>query len=96
MLYKSIRLINYKAFDDITFSLISKNNTPKNIAIIYGANGSGKSTILESFATLHDLTHTMDITNTLDILKEKLNHPIHKPIQILHIEFQSKAIFQIH
>lgn len=73
MLYKSIRLINYKAFDDITFSLTSKNKTPKNLAIIYGGNGSGKSTILESFSTLHDLTHTMDITNTLDIFKEKLN-----------------------
>lgn len=74
MLYKKLHLINYKAFDDITFSLVSKNNQSKNLAIIYGANGSGKSTILEAFATLHDLMNTKDISNTLDLIREKMSN----------------------
>ena len=74
MLFKKLQLSNYKAFDDVTFSLTSKKNTPKQIAIIYGANGSGKSTILEAFATLNDLLKTKDITNTLDSIRDKISN----------------------
>lgn len=73
MLYKKIQLKNYKSFEDVTFSLASKNFGIKHSSILYGSNGSGKSTILESFATLYDLMQTKDITNTLDSLKERIN-----------------------
>lgn len=72
MLYTNLRLKNYKVFNDISFSLLSKKNVPKHLAIIYGANGSGKSTILEAFAILDDLMNTKDISNTFDYLKDKM------------------------
>ena len=73
MICTKLQLKNYKVFDDVTFSLTSRNNSPKNLAIIYGANGSGKSTILEAFVTLYDLMNTKDITNTLDAIKDRLS-----------------------
>ena len=56
-----IKLKNYKSYNDITFDFRGKNNAPKKLIIVYGANGSGKSSLIQVFNTLDDLFSTMQV-----------------------------------
>lgn len=60
-----IKLKNYKSYNDITFDFRGKNNVPKKLIIVYGANGSGKSSLIQVFNTLDDLFSTMQIKNII-------------------------------
>ena len=52
---KRIELINYKSFKNVTIDFSDTKTKTKNIAIIYGENGSGKSNIISALYFLKDL-----------------------------------------
>lgn len=59
-MFTKIILKNFKSFDNLTFD-ISTNKTAKNLVILYGKNGSGKSNVMSSFVFLSELMMTMDV-----------------------------------
>ena len=42
-MFTSIHLENYKTFSNLTVNLAQKNGDPKNLVLLYGENGAGKS-----------------------------------------------------
>ena len=69
-MFTRINLKNFRSFDIIDFDLTEKNNEAKNLAIVYGENGSGKSNLMSSFVLLAELINTM---NVRDRYEELLN-----------------------
>lgn len=65
-MFTKVVLKNYRSFDTITFDLTGKNNHAKNLAIIYGENGCGKSNLMSSFALLKDLSNTMNVRDSYE------------------------------
>ncbi len=68
---KSIRLVNYKAFRDITFDLTDKSNKIKNLAFIYGENGAGKSALVSSIVFLKDSINSLNFKSKLEKIMAK-------------------------
>ena len=66
-MFTKIRLKNFKSFGDITFD-ISSNKTAKNLVVLYGKNGAGKSNIMSSFVFLKELMSTMDVRDRYEAL----------------------------
>lgn len=71
-----IKLKNYRSLTDFELNLASKNNTPVKFAVIYGENGSGKSSIISVFDMLYESFQTMNIKNT--IMHFLAEHPDHE------------------
>ena len=69
-MFTKIRLQNFRSFGDITLDLTEKSGTPKNIAVIYGENGAGKSNLASAFVLLGEIFSTM---NVRDMYEEFLN-----------------------
>ena len=69
-MFTRIRLQNFRSFGDITLDLTEKSGTPKNIAVIYGENGAGKSNLASAFVLLGEIFSTM---NVRDMYEEFLN-----------------------
>lgn len=67
-MFTKIRLQNFRTFNNIVFDLASKNGTPKNLAIIYGENGVGKSNLVSAFVLLCELMATMDVRDMYEEL----------------------------
>lgn len=71
-MFTKIRLKNFRTFDDIEFDLTTKSGAPKNLAIIYGENGVGKSNLTSAFVLLCELMATMDVRDMYeDLLTQK-------------------------
>lgn len=68
IMFTRINLRNFRSFDSIEFDLTKKGNSPKNLAIIYGENGAGKSNLLSAFVLLDELLGTMDVRDTYEEL----------------------------
>ena len=68
IMFTRIKLRNFRSFDSIEFDLTKKGNSPKNLAIIYGENGAGKSNLLSAFVLLDELLGTMDVRDTYEEL----------------------------
>lgn len=77
-----IHLKNFKSFTDSTFNFSGKNNQPKPIILLYGANGSGKTNFIDvfyclscTFDTLNSHNYFMQLLseNNPDIKQERLN-----------------------
>ena len=66
-MFTKIRLKNFKSFGDITFD-ISSNKTAKNLVVLYGKNGAGKSNVMSSFVFLKELMSTMDVRDRYEAL----------------------------
>ena len=66
---KNLRLKNYRNHKDI------KVKPEKNIIVIYGKNGSGKTNILESISLL-DSTNGLRNVNLFEVVSDKLKGPI--------------------
>lgn len=60
-MFTKITLRNFRSFDRITLDLCEKNNVAKNLSIIYGENGSGKSNLVSAFVLLNELFQTMQV-----------------------------------
>lgn len=69
-MFTKIRLQNFRSFGNIEFDLTQKNGSPKNLAIVYGENGAGKSNLMYAFVLLNELLLTMNIR---DAYEEFLN-----------------------
>ena len=69
-MFTRIRLQNFRSFGDIVLDLTEKNGQPKNLAVIYGENGAGKSNLASAFVLLGELFSTMDVR---DMYEEFLN-----------------------
>lgn len=75
-MFTCIKLKNFKSFKDVSIDLSSKKNETKNIAVIYGINGSGKTTITQAFLLLKRTIETMEVRGVLnDFLDEKITPP---------------------
>lgn len=70
MMFTKLRLKNYKSLIDVEFKLV-KNGKPKNLALLYGENGAGKSNIANAFFTLLDTIQTMDVKEYIKELLEE-------------------------
>lgn len=67
-MFTKIKLQNFRTFDNIEFNLTTKGNAPKNLAIIYGENGVGKSNLVSAFVLLCELMATMDVRDMYEEL----------------------------
>ncbi|WP_352415192.1 AAA family ATPase [Oscillibacter ruminantium] len=71
-MFTKVHVQNFKCFSDLEFDLTGRGGTPKNLILIYGENGAGKSNIAAIFYALVELMQTMDIN---DIYQQLLNMP---------------------
>jgi AAA15 family ATPase/GTPase len=71
-MFTKITLDNFRSFEHIEFDLSGMGNRPKNCAIIYGENGSGKSNLISSFVFLKETLETLGNTNEAEPLKERI------------------------
>ena len=55
----NIRLQNYKSFTNINFNLMKNKNEVRNLALIYGENGAGKSNLISAINNLRSLFDTI-------------------------------------
>lgn len=88
-MFTYIKLKNFKSFANVTIDFQSKKNSAKNLSIIFGSNGSGKSTIVQAFFTLHRTLGTMRIKDLImELIENKMveseNIPI-KPEKMMEI-----------
>ena len=75
-MFTCINLKNFKSFKDVSIDFSAKKNEAKKLAVIYGINGSGKTTITQAFLLLKRTIETMEIRGVLtDFLDEKITPP---------------------
>lgn len=88
-MFTYIKLKNYKSFKEITLDLQTKKKEAKPLVVIYGANGSGKSTIVQAFLTLQKTMRTMQVKDLLkDLLENKIDASENTPFNSeMMIEF---------
>lgn len=70
-MFLRVTLWNFRSFDHIVFDLTDKAKRPKNLAIIYGENGSGKSNLVSAFVLVSELMQTMNIRDRVEELLGK-------------------------
>ena len=68
---KKLILINYRCFGRLELDLTKKKDEAKKIAVIYGENGSGKTTIISAIHFLHNTLGTMLYQESIDDFVEK-------------------------
>ncbi|MDD4187268.1 MAG: AAA family ATPase [Bacilli bacterium] len=68
---KYIKLKNYKSLTNLEVDFMRTRNRPKDLILIYGENGAGKSNFATAFYTLYETTRTMSSSEMLkDIMKQ--------------------------
>lgn len=81
-MFTYLKLKNFKTFKDVEIDLQSKKKMPKSLIVVYGANGSGKTTVSQAFQTLKRTMTTMQVKGILkDLLDEKLSPPDDFPLK---------------
>lgn len=68
-MFTSLKLKNYKSLVNVQMDLL-KASEPKNIVLLYGENGAGKSNIASAFVTLMDTLRTLSTKNYIQKLIE--------------------------
>ena len=68
-----IELKNFKSFSNVELDLMKNKSVVKNMALIYGENGAGKSNIISSIYCLQSLFDTMLIRDDLQEMMQMLN-----------------------
>lgn len=72
-MFTKIILKNFKSFKNVEINLELKKGESKPLVIIYGENGSGKTTISQAFLALERTMQTMQIKGMLkDLLEDKV------------------------
>lgn len=56
--FRSLEFENYKSFDKVNFDLMLTKKKVKNLAVIYGENGVGKSTVISAIKNLRQSLDT--------------------------------------
>lgn len=72
-MFTKVILKNFRSFDNISFDLSENNNTAKQLVIVYGENGSGKSNLMSSFVFLSELLKTMDVRDRYEELLNRVS-----------------------
>lgn len=81
-MFTNVKLKNFKSFKDVEINLQSKKGEYKPLAIVYGENGSGKTTISQAFLALKRTMETMQLKGMLkDLLDEKFTPPEDFPLK---------------
>lgn len=81
-MFTNIKLKNFKSFKNVEINLQSKKGEYKPLVIIYGENGSGKTTISQAFLALKRTMETMQVKGMLkDLLDEKFTPPEDFPLK---------------
>lgn len=73
-----VKLANYKSLVNLNVDFMKTKTKPKNLVIIYGENGIGKSNFANSFYTLNETMRTM---SSLEMLKKIIEKAENKPDQ---------------
>lgn len=68
-MFTNIKLRNYKSLVNVEMDLL-KSNEPKNIVLLYGENGAGKSNMASSVVTLLDTLRTLSTKDYVQKLIE--------------------------
>ena len=58
-MFTKITLRNFRSFDNIVFDLSKRGSSAKNLAVVFGENGAGKSNLMSAFVLLNELMTTM-------------------------------------
>ena len=81
-MFTNIKLKNFKSFKNVEIDFQSKKGKSKPLIIIYGENGSGKTTISQAFLALKRTMTTMQVKGMLkDMLDEKFSPPEDFPLK---------------
>lgn len=65
-MFLNVRVKNFKSLSNFEFNLEEKKGKPKNIALVYGENGSGKTNIVSIFSVLVETLHSMKIRTVIE------------------------------
>jgi uncharacterized protein len=71
-MFTKIELKNFASFGSATLDLTDTKNSSRKMALIYGANGSGKTSLCYSILLLNDLFKTMDYKDIATYLNEQV------------------------
>lgn len=81
-MFTNIKLKNFKSLKSVEIHLQSKKGEHKPLVIVYGENGSGKTTISQAFLALKRTMETMQVKGMLkDLLDEKFTPPEDFPLK---------------
>ena len=69
-----VKLENYKSLVHLEVDFMKNQKKPKNMVLIYGENGIGKSNFANSFYTLNETMQTMSAKELLKKWLEKINY----------------------
>lgn len=81
-MYTYIKVKNYKSLLDLEVDLTIKKNVPKNLILIYGENGVGKSNFATIFFTLREFLFTKSYKEILEEIIEKESENIKEKIDL--------------
>ena len=70
-MFEYIKLKRFKSFGDVEFNLLDKKGNPKNMVLIYGENGAGKSNLASAFLLLSETLRTMDVRDFIESMMLK-------------------------
>ncbi len=89
-MFTSVYLHNYKTFTDTTIDLLTNNTKAKNLILIYGENGVGKSNFASIFLNFAELIRTMDVRDLFQEFMENYQDAAQNErlIQMLKTQFR--------
>ena len=70
-MFEYVKLKNFKSFSDVEFNLLDKTGMPKQLILIYGKNGVGKSNLASAFFMLSETLRTMDVRDIMQSILSK-------------------------
>ena len=85
IMFLNVHVKNYKSLIDFQFILMEKKDNYKELALVYGENGSGKTNIVSVFYTLIETLQTTGLKNFIEdmLSKEKDDLPPESLIELL-------------
>lgn len=69
-MFTSITLKNYKSLFDFNADFTRSKNNAKNMILVYGENGIGKTCLVDAFYTLHQLIYTRSTREKINRLND--------------------------
>ena len=97
IMFTSITLKNYKSLFDFTADFTRGKNKAKNMILIYGENGIGKTCLVDAFYTLHQLLFTRSIREKINKYNNQdmsiySQNRLFDPTEIIDIIEENKSI----
>jgi len=65
-MFTKITLRNFRSFDYLVFDLSKRGTSAKNLAVVFGENGIGKSNLMSAFVLLNELLDTMRVRESYE------------------------------